>query len=161
MFKQNMSGGIVGIGVDIVAVNRFSDWIGSAQRLSKVFTQEEMVNYLHELGPLKDNLNTQQVRELRCAYWAARFAAKEAFFKALSNTLIHFDMTKKPFSLMFACQNVEVIKGTWDVPFLRVHWYAFEQKIGKKLPGLKAHLSLAHEREHAVANVIITFQELG
>lgn len=157
--NSQATGMVMGIGIDLVKVDRLSDWIDSTQKLSKVFTNQEMLNCMHELGPDQEIINTENIHQVRTAYWAVRFAAKEAFYKALSNTLIQLKMTQNSFSFISISHFVEIKKGTWEVPFLEVNWYALEQKIGAKLPPLRIHLSLSHEREYAIAQVIITMQE--
>ena len=63
---------ILGIGVDTVEVNRFSEWhTYSKKKLLRIFSDEEIEYCL-------SNPNKSAER------FAARFAAREAFFKALS-----------------------------------------------------------------------------
>jgi phosphopantetheine--protein transferase-like protein len=86
---------------------------------------------------------------------ASRFAAKEAFFKALSSALVNLKLTQTTFSFLFTCQNIEVLQDEWQVPKLKVTWEVFEEKIGASLPKLQAHLSLSHEKNYSVAFVIL------
>lgn len=133
---------ILGIGIDIVEVARFAEWKSySIDRLSNVFSEKEIA-----VAP------KQKTGE----YYASRFAAKEAFFKALSNALIALEKTHQSLSFQFARQHIEVVKGTWEVPQLAVNWQAFEEKIGQELPPIQTHLSFAHEKIHAIAMVILT-----
>jgi len=130
---------ILGIGTDIVDVARFNRWKEFPEnRLQKVFSQKELFDC--KLSPEK---------------LAVRFAAKEAFYKALSNSLITFGFTRVTFSFMFACRNISVEYTTWNVPILHINWKEFEDKIGKKLSKIKTHLSLSHERETAIAFVVL------
>ena len=103
---------IVGIGIDIVACDRLKSWLecGDAQ-LQKVFTQQELEYCRHD-----GELNVQAL--------AARFAAKEAFFKALSAVLVRLQLTNQEFSFLWACKQIEVIKGIWDEPIINVDWRA-------------------------------------
>ena len=135
---------ILGIGTDLVAVQRFEPWTTySNERLLKVFTQQELVDCRNDTrGLLSEKL-------------ASRFAAKEAFYKALSNALIKLDKTKVQFSLLFTCSLVQVSYGTWGVPTLSVDWAILEQKIESSLPSPTVHLSIAHERDMASAFVVI------
>ena len=130
---------ITGIGVDIVQNSRFDSWKRFSQdQLRRVFSQEEIEA-------------CDSVVRL-----ATYFAAKEAFFKALSATLVSLSMTNQEFSLLFLCSCVEVKKITWDVPVLHVNWSVIERKIEKKLPDLKVELSLSHEKEYSIAYVLVS-----
>ena len=110
-----------------------------------VFSENE-INYCCKNGDLK-NVN------LECL--AVRFAAKEASFKAFSQVLVNLNFTKKTFSFLFFCKNVEIIKGELDVPKLKVDWKVFEEKVERKFPEFVIHLSLSHEKNIAIAFVVI------
>jgi holo-[acyl-carrier protein] synthase len=131
---------ILGIGTDIVSIKRFKKWEKfSHDQLRKIFSAEEL--------------------KLDFVRLAARFAAKEAFFKALSAALIKLNLTKNEFSFLFFCKNVEVKNGTWDVPFFVINWQAIEEKIGAKLPKISVELSLSHEKDFAIAFVLMETHE--
>ena len=137
---------ILGIGTDIVQVDRFMAWSEySKSRLLKIFSEKELLYCSNEQKDCKYNLE--------CL--ASRFAAKEAFFKALSSTLVKLEKTGKTFPFLFACQNVEIVKTTWQIPYFKINWEAFENKIENKLPKLKAHLSISHEKNYTVSFVLI------
>ena len=87
---------------------------------------------------------------------ASRFAAKEAFFKALSAMLVKLKFTEKEFSFLWACKYIEVERGAWDVPTLKISWNVFEEKIGKKFPRIAVDFSLSHERSAAIAFVVLS-----
>jgi phosphopantethiene--protein transferase domain len=128
---------ILGIGTDIVRIDRFKAWESySYDQLRRVFTPHELL-------------------QRDAARLASRFAAKEAFYKALSASLVQLGYTEQEFSLLFICQHVEVRKGVWDVPALQVAWKEVSRKIQKELPNIQAELSLSHEREFALAYVIL------
>ena len=136
---------ILGIGVDIAETFRFKEWKDySKERLLKIFSEPELSYLKKEQGASMEE------------FFASRFAAKEAFFKALSNALMSLKLTKEGFSFEFARCYIEVIKSTWDIPILRINWKAFEEKIGAILPKIKVHLSLSHEKSVAVAFVILS-----
>jgi len=161
MFLQSGTKGsrcVLGTGIDLVNVTRFESWSRSAHRLCRLFTQNELVRYLHEFEDVQSDFETPYVIRRKASYWAARFAAKEAFYKALSNSLVTLDIHGEPFSLLFACRQVEIVKTENGVPILRIRWSAFHKKIGVSLPYLYTHLSLSHEDEYAVANVIIAMK---
>lgn len=144
---------ILGIGADIVEVARFQMWANFPQsRLCKIFSVQEIESC--------KNLGEPQQEQPYFAYCpeklASRFAAKEAFYKALSASLVKLNLTQNQFSLMFSCNYVQVIPTTWGIPKLEVNWSCFEEKIGAKLPEVQVDLSLAHERLHAIAFVLIS-----
>lgn len=135
---------VLGIGVDIVQVNRFKFWVNCPeQQLSHVFSPPEL-EYIFS-----------DVQELTMQRMAARFAAKEAFYKALSNTLTRFKKTEETISFLSSCKAVWVMSGSWEVPQLVVDWSFFEKRLATKLPDLDTNLSISHEKEYAVAYVMI------
>ncbi len=135
---------ILGIGTDIVDPARFIHWQHySLPRLQRVFSDGElaaaMVNGL--LVPEK---------------LAVRFAAKEAFYKALAAMLVRLGQTHKPASLLAVCKAVEVVNTTWQVPTLVVDWDYLQELFACTLPSVTVDCSLAHEKEMVVAFVIVS-----
>ena len=130
---------ILGVGIDIVKIDRFKRWQDfSYDQMRRVFSRQE----------LEDPTDLSQL--------ASRFAAKEAFFKALSASLVTLGMIENEFSFLFLCRHVEVRKTTWNVPMLHVDWESIGQVVGKGIHGLRVDLSLSHEKEFAVAYVVIS-----
>lgn len=120
---------IFGTGVDITEVSRFKKWVESPGMLERFFNPLEM----------KDFKSVQKA----CEHYAARFAAKEAFSKALGTGLAGFDL-----------KDVYVLNDENGKPFIELEHSAlelFEQRCGKS----KIHLSLSHEKQYAVSYVII------
>ena len=111
---------IRGIGVDISAPKRFEDM--GERMLSRLFTEREIEN-----APLRSS-----------EYYAARFAAKEAFAKAMGTGI-------RGFSLM----DIEIVEDENGKPGFLLRGRAAELAAGMVL-----HLSLSHEREMAVAMVV-------
>ncbi|OJF76008.1 MAG: holo-[acyl-carrier-protein] synthase [Treponema sp. CETP13] len=121
---------IYGTGIDIARVSRFEKWYDKKQIVERYFHIDE-VNYIYSLS-----------REGALQSMAARFAAKEAFGKALGIGL-------KGFSL----KNVSVERQKNGNPSLRIFGDA---KIIIDNEGItKIHLSLSHEKEYAIAQVIL------
>lgn len=75
--------------------------------------------------------------------YAGRFAAKEAFLKAL----------KTGWRGKITWQDIEVINDLDGVPSLRVNGEA--QKILRELGANRIHLSISHTSEHAVSNITL------
>ena len=118
---------IKGIGVDILEIERFrrsAEQFGS-RLLNRIFTTEE-IEYCSR------KFNVYQ-------HYAARFAAKEAFSKALSTGLRG----------TFGWKDIEVVNDALGRPGFRLHG---------ALPGLlhpaSLFLSLSHSQSHVVAMVV-------
>ena len=75
--------------------------------------------------------------------YAARFAAKEAFLKAL----------KTGWRGRITWHDIEVVSGENNVPSLEIRGEA--RRILQNLGANQIHLSLSHTTEHAVAQVIL------
>jgi phosphopantetheine--protein transferase-like protein len=134
---------ILGIGVDIAEIDRFKPWCSySSEQLSRIFSPKEL-----EQCKRNGKLSADRL--------ASRFAAKEAFFKALSASLVKLKVTDCTFSFLFTCRSMEILTGEWDVPQLHVDWKKIENKIKCKLPNLTSECSLSHEKRHAVSMVVI------
>ena len=109
---------IRGIGVDICRCSRFE---GKERRfLERIFSPEELaVSRKNE-------------------YLASRFAAKEAFSKALGTGIKGFSLTE-----------ITVREDELGKPYFHL-----EGKASALASGLSFHLSISHEEEYAVAMVV-------
>ncbi len=143
---------IFGIGTDIVRLNRFVGMSRFSRKRLRTFFSES------ELTAAQDPKSLESFLPHKLA---TRFAAKEALFKALSATLVTLGHTQQKFSLRFLAQISSVHVSTWGVPEFHVDWAALEQKIRVKLPSLQIHLSLSHERQHALAFVVCQHAPVG
>ncbi|MGD9588950.1 MAG: holo-ACP synthase [Pyrinomonadaceae bacterium] len=122
---------ILSIGIDIVEVYRIEETMNRTPSFAeRVFTTAER-SYCEAKGA--------------AAYqsYAARFAAKEAFFKAL----------KTGWKGKLGWADVEVVAGPDGEPLLNITNEA--ARLMKSLGAERAHLSISHTREHAVAQVIL------
>lgn len=91
------------IGLDAVDISRFEHWSKySIKQLQKVFHADEIAYAFS---------NSQKTAERL----AARFAAKEAFYKALSA------LTQKKYSLLYIFKHVRVSHRENGVPFLIIN----------------------------------------
>ena len=128
---------ILGIGVDIVSIDRFNNWVSfSDKRLARIFHPKE-------IALLKKV-------DQKASFLASRFAVKEACFKALSASSILLKKNMIPFLSTAPVLFVEHLQG--GVPSICIDaswWKEFEDQ------GIKIHLSLSHEKTDAIAYVII------
>jgi holo-[acyl-carrier protein] synthase len=123
---------IVSVGIDIIEVARVRAVLERTPRfVERVFTHDERA-YCDARGA---NVSAQ--------HYAARFAAKEAAFKALGTG----------WSGGLAWHDAEVVSQDSGAPALVLHGYALE--LFRHLGATRAHLSLTHTNEHAVAQVIL------
>ena len=66
---------IFGIGTDIAKVSRFEKWVRSPEMIQRFFNECEIVHVEEDF--------VEKRLQFLCEHYAARFAAKEAFAKAL------------------------------------------------------------------------------
>jgi holo-[acyl-carrier protein] synthase len=128
---------IVGIGVDSVEISRFDSWANmNPAQLKKVFSQEEIAYCL------KSSIFSAQ-------RFAVRFAAREAFFKALCAMQRH-----KAAPFLRVCKSVAVLKDDDQIPFLYVNWKNLLCNLHDESP-IIAHISLTHTSNLAIAYIIL------
>ncbi len=108
------------IGIDVVKVERI-------RRLHREFGDKFLKKFFSE-----DEINYCLARRNVAECLAGRFAAKEAFYKALDHTL-----QKK-----IALREIEVLADTTGRPYYR---------LPSHLGALKTALSITHERDFAIA----------
>ena len=119
---------IIGIGTDIIEVGRVKKAISQESLKKKVFSEREIAY-----------CESQKSEES----FAARFAAKEAFFKALGTG----------WRDGMGITEVEILNDALGKPSIHLSGKAkevFEQKGGTHI-----HVSLSHIKEKAIAFVII------
>lgn len=122
---------ILSTGIDIAEVYRIRETIARTPRFAeRVFTAAE-----REYCESKGAASAQS--------YAARFAAKEAFLKAL----------KTGWRGKIGWQDMEVVVDADGAPSLEITGEAL--KIKNERGGGRVHLSLSHTTDHAVAQVII------
>lgn len=120
---------ILGIGVDIVDVNRMRHWWERPRLLRRFFHENEI-----EAVKLRKSAEILSL--------AARFAAKEAFGKALGTGMRELTLS-----------DIEVRNSHNGKPQIRVHGSA--QRALEAAGGKRLHISMTHEKNHAVAMVVI------
>lgn len=125
---------IVGIGNDIVQIRRIEL---SIQRwgnkfLNRIFSETEM------------SIASQMSKEKQVAYYAKRFAAKEAFSKALGTGM----------GRLSSWHEIEVLNDEYGAPVMKVFGDTAETVRQKAGPTAQIHVSLSDDN-FAVATVII------
>jgi len=122
---------IVSTGIDIVEVYRIEETMARTPRFGeRVFTPAE-----REYCDAKGVAAAQS--------YAGRFAAKEAFLKAL----------KTGWRGKITWRDIEVINDTDGVPSLNISGEAAAML--SDIGAVSIHLSISHTSEHAVAHVIL------
>ena len=121
------------IGIDIVEIKRLArvskKWGKSF--LKKVYTDRELAYAKSKRFPYQ--------------HLAARFAAKEAIFKALGEVENNF----------VGWKNIEILNDAYGKPV--VHWHGEAEKTRKKRNLKGAVVSLSHTENYAVANAMLIF----
>ena len=122
---------IVAIGIDIVEIARIEEVFArrGTRFRDRVFTEAEIA-YCEPRGS-------------RFASYAARFAAKEAMMKALGTG----------WAKGVAWRDVEVLRGEKGAPSVNLRGRALECFNG--LGARKAHISMSHSRDLAIAQVVL------
>ncbi|MCM3087800.1 holo-ACP synthase [Bhargavaea ginsengi] len=115
---------ITGIGLDIVEMDRIRQADGRSDRFRERILSEEELERYDQLGGTR-----------RIEYLAGRFAAKEAFAKALGTGI----------GASCAFSDISVLSGEGGRPMLYFR--------GNPAPGF---VSITHSREYAAAQVILT-----
>lgn len=119
----------VSCGIDIIEVNRIQDSIESLgdKFLNKIFSPLEI-----------EYCNSK--KQMKYQHFAARFAAKEAIFKAMS------DLLNDKYEITWT--DVEILNNEMEKPivhFINKNYSAIEQ----------IDVSLSHLKDYAVANCVI------
>ena len=120
---------IAGIGVDVVHVHRMRRWRGIPGLMERYFHPDELSAALEKGSGAELSL-------------AARFAAKEAFGKALGTGLAGITLKEIMVKNRHNGQPEIVVTGTALAAF-------------RKSGAERIHLSLTHERDNAIAMVVL------
>ena len=116
------------VGTDIIEVSRIKDAMKDENFAKRVFTEKE-IEYCERRGDLT-----------KYQSYAARFAAKEAVFKAISPLL------KNKYEIGW--KNIEILKDENDRPFVNL--------LDIEIKHLEIDVSLSHVKDTAVATAIAT-----
>ena len=123
---------ILGVGVDIIENSRIKKSIKNKKFLSRVFSKIEIVN--------SRNISNKS------NYFSKRFAAKEAFSKAVGSGFRN--------GLNF--NDISVVKDRYGKPSIKLNTQ-LKNIIKKKFKTLKVDvfLSISYEKKHSIAFVIL------
>ncbi|MDO5557107.1 MAG: holo-ACP synthase [Clostridia bacterium] len=121
-------------GTDIIEVSRIKkiidDKVGE-KFLNKIYTEKE-IEYCNSKGKNKYE------------HFAARFAAKEAVFKALSQEYKNDEISYK---------DIEIDNKENGRPFVNIN--------NMTQPNINVDISLSHIKEYAIANCVVTVGKIG
>ena len=125
---------IFGIGTDIVETKRFKKWVKNPEILKRFFTPEEQYS-----GDVSDKRHENSI----CQHYAVRFAAKEAFSKALGTGILGFEL-----------KDIYIEKNTEGKPSMVLKNKALKL-LNERCGNANIFVSLSHEKEYATAFVVI------
>lgn len=120
---------IAGIGTDIADVRRFEKWVKDPSILERFFNEKER--------------SFAGSESARCQHYAVRFAAKEAFSKALGTGITGFGL-----------KDVYITNDSEGKPLLNIEGKALSI-MKERLGDCKAFVSLSHEKDYAIAFVVL------
>lgn len=119
-------------GTDIIEVERIKKAI-----------EKNKEKFLNEIYTKKEIQYCEAKKVKKYEHYAARFAAKEAIFKAISNTLKNkYDLTWK---------DAEILNNEEGRPYVILN----KEKIKKDI---QIEISLSHIKEYAIANSIAKWE---
>ena len=119
---------IIGIGTDIIEIERVKRAINNRHFIERVYTVKEKI-YCESRGLQA------------AASYAARFAGKEAFFKALGTGII------------CSLTDIEILNDDLGCPHVFLNGKAAE--FVDNVKAKKIYISLSHSKDYAVATCII------
>lgn len=122
---------IIGMGIDIVKIDRMKKWTVRPLLMERYFHEKEI-----------EDVRSKGAKARAAMFFAARFAAKEAFGKALGTGLAGMSL-----------KEIQVENNKNGKPVMNL--YGKAKKAFEKTGGTKIHVSLTHEIDNAVAAVII------
>lgn len=122
---------IVGIGIDIIEISRIKKAVERTERfLYRNFSERE-IDYF-------------KAKSYKAESIAGSFAAKEALSKAIGTGFRGFSL-----------EDIEILRDELGKPYIE-----FSEKVStvlneRGLKNIKIHLSISHNKENSIANVII------
>ncbi|HNA99625.1 MAG TPA: holo-ACP synthase [Marmoricola sp.] len=133
----------IGVGVDVVCISAFAEQLAApGTRFAGVFTPAER---RHATRSAAITGNPAQ-------HLAVRWAAKEAFLKAWSDSRFGLPDVIEPHRIDFT--EIEVRTDAWGRPALRLHG-----AIAAALGACSARVSLSHDLDADTATAFVVLQE--
>ncbi len=123
------------LGIDIVEIKRLEKM---SKRWGKSFIEKVYT---------KKELAYAKSRRFPYQHLAARFAAKEAIFKALGEVETQF----------VGWKNIEILNDAYGKPV--VHWHGDAERTRRKRNLKGAVVSLSHTENYAVASAMLVFND--
>lgn len=120
---------ILGIGIDIVQIERL-----------KTMNLEKLAGKIFSKGEQNEFFKIKNLRR-KYEFFAGRFCSKEAFFKSTGKGIRNFPLSK-----------VEVFNDAFGKPELSISPELIDFYFSVNV---RLHLSISHERDFAVATVIV------
>lgn len=116
------------VGNDIIEVNRIKESIASLGEkfLNRVYTEKE-IKYC------------ENTKEMKYQHYAARFAAKEAIFKAISPLL------KDKFDISW--RDIEILNNEQGRPYATI--------LKENVKKVNIDISMSHIKEYAIATAVV------
>ena len=117
---------ILGIGTDIIEIDRIKDAINNVKTFKKrVFTEAEIEHVEKRKNPYPS--------------YAGRFAAKEAVSKAIGTGFRGFNLV-----------DIEISNDELGKPYINFH-----NSLKESMKNVKFQISISHSKEYAVSTVIL------
>ena len=127
-------------GTDIIEIER----IKKAIEQNEIENKKEFKNlFLDKIYTLNEINYCESKGKMKYQHYAARFAAKEAIFKAISNLL------KDKYELSW--KNAEIINDDLGRP--QVKFINISKELKEKIVNID--ISLSHSKEYAIAMVVL------
>lgn len=122
---------IIGIGTDIIEINRVEKVLKRTEKfLSRNFSEKEIEYFT--------------MKNLKIETIAGAFSAKEAVSKALGTGFRGF-----------ALSDIEILRDELGKPFVRVSQKVEKLILEQGIENYKFHLSISHSKENAIAYVVL------
>ncbi len=126
---------VLGIGTDILEIERMQKAVDNRRFLEKVFTGNEILFFETLCGGGAFNKKAYESM-------AGNFTVKEAVAKALGTGFVSF-----------SARDIEVLRDASGKPY--VNLFKEAQRINEALGVRKIHVSMSHCKQYAVAHVIL------